>query len=119
MRDRPNAPTAEVASEDEITILYFDLAERGTVKTRVPTENLDVWTFVVDVARLAGFIASKLQPLPGNIRIWQGHGHLKTYVHIYQMLRNNDMLKDSTMGGGRSPLQPVGLRHLHDLGGLR
>ncbi len=53
-RDRPDAPAAEVADEDEIAVLY--LAERGMVKSRPPPENLDVRTFVVDVGRLAGFI---------------------------------------------------------------
>ena len=98
-RDRPDAPADEVADEDEIAVLYLDLAERGMVKSRVPPENLDVRTFVVDVGRLAGFIPSKRQPLPGTIKIWQGYGYLRAYVQIYQALRNNDMLKDSTMGG--------------------
>ena len=55
-RDRPDAPADEVADEDEIAVLYLDLAERGMVKSRAPPENLDVRTFVVDVGRLAGFI---------------------------------------------------------------
>ena len=93
-RNRPDAPAAEVADEDEIVVLY--LAERGMV--RAPPENLDVRTFVVDVGRLAGFIPSRRQPLPGTVKIWQGYGYLKAYVQIYQALRNNDMLKDSTMG---------------------
>ena len=94
-RDRPDAPAAEVVDEDEIAVLYLDLAERGMV--RASPENLDVRTFVVDVGRLAGFIPSKRQPLPGTI--WQGYGY--AYVQIYKALRNNDMLKDSTMGGER------------------
>ena len=53
---------------------------------------------MVDVGRLAGFIPSKRQPLPGIVKIWQGYGYLKAYIQIYQALRNNDMLKDSTMG---------------------
>ena len=71
-RNRPDAPAAEVA--DEIAVLYLDLAERG--KSRAPPENLDVRTFVVDVGRLAGFIPSKRQPLPGTIKIWRGYGRL-------------------------------------------
>ena len=77
----------------------LDLAERGMVKSRAPPENLDVRTFVVDVGRLAGFIPSRRQPLPGTVKIWQGYGYLRAYAQIYQALRNNDMLKDSTMGG--------------------
>ena len=69
-RDRPDAPASEVA------VLYLDLAERGMVRSRAPPENLDVGTFVVDVGRLAGFIPSKRQPLPGTIKIWQGYGYL-------------------------------------------
>ena len=93
-RDRPDAPAAEIADHDEIAVLYLDLAERGMVKSRAPPENLDVRTFVVDIGRLAGFIPSKRQPLPGTIKIWQGYGYLKAYARIYRALRN----KDSTMG---------------------
>ena len=53
-RNRPDAPAAEVADEDEIVVL--DLAERGMV--RAPPENLDVQTFVVDVGRLGGFTSA-------------------------------------------------------------
>ena len=96
-RDRPDAPAIEVA--DEIAVLYLDLAERGMVRSRAPPENLDVRTFVVDVGRLAGFISSKRQPLPGTIKIGQGYGYLKSYTSTYQVLRDSDMLKmDSTMG---------------------
>ena len=70
-RNKPDAPAAEVADEDEIVVL--DLAERGMV--RAPPENLDVRTFVVDVGRLAGFIHSRRQPLPGTVKIWQGYGY--------------------------------------------
>ena len=86
-RDRLDAPAAEVA--DEVVVLHLDLAVRG--KSKAPPENLDIQTFVVDVGRLAGFISSKRQPLPG--KIWQGYGYLN--VQIYPALRTNDMLKES------------------------
>ena len=90
-RDRPDAPADEVADEDEIAVLY--LAERGMVKSRAPPENLDVRTFVVDVGRLAGF-ASRC---PGPSRL--GKATATSRPTFYQALRNNDMLKDSTIGG--------------------
>ena len=86
-QDRLDAPAAEVV--DEVVVLHLDLAVRG--KSKAPPENLDVQTFVVDVGRLAGFISSKRQPLPG--KIWQGYGYLN--VQIYPALRTNDMLKES------------------------
>ena len=96
-RDRPNAPAAEIADQDEIAVLYLHLAARGMAKSRAPPKNLDARTFVLDVARLAGFHSSKRQPLPGTI--WQGYGYLKSYTSTYQVLRDSDMLKtDSTMG---------------------
>ena len=52
-RDRPNAPAAE--DQDEIAVLYLHLAARGMAKSRAPPKNLDARTFVLDVARLAGF----------------------------------------------------------------
>ena len=67
------------------------LAERGMVKSRALPGNLDVRTFVVDVARLAGSCFSRRQPLPGTIEIWQGASRLT----FHQTLRNNRMLKDS------------------------
>ena len=71
----------------------LDLAERGMVRSRAPPENLDVWTFVVDVGRLAGF-ASRC-PEPSR----SGKATATSRPTFYQALRNNDMLKDLTMGG--------------------
>ena len=57
-----------------------------------PPENLDVRTFVVDVGQFAGFT-------PAVARDRSGRATATSGLTFYQALRNNDMLKDSTMGG--------------------
>ena len=87
-RDRPDAPAAEVADEDEIAVPY--LAERAMVRSRAPSENLDVRTFVaalhLDASRCPGPSGS-------------GKAAATSRPAFNQALRNNDTLKDSTMGG--------------------
>ena len=56
-------------SEHEINVLYVWLKHRRVI--RAPPETPpDIRTFVVDLARLAGFRPSKRQPLPGTEKIW-------------------------------------------------
>ena len=69
-RDTPDRPALEWFSEHEINVLYIWLRHRRII--RAPPETPpDIRTFVIDLARLAGFRPSKRQPLPGTEKIWQ------------------------------------------------
>ena len=69
-RDTPDMPALIMFSEHEINVLYVWLKHRRVI--RAPPETPpDIRTFVVDLARLAGFRPSKRQPLPGTEKIWQ------------------------------------------------
>ncbi len=57
--------------------------------------------FAVEVARLAGFIPRKRQPLPGTEKLWQGYKLLLNFVEHHRTMRKLDMLKemDLTVSG--------------------
>ena len=69
-RDTPDMPALKMFSEHEIKVLYVWLKHRRVIRAPLETPP-DIRTFVVDLARLAGFRPSKRQPLPGTEKIWQ------------------------------------------------
>ncbi len=69
-REKPDTPAREVAGEEEIDAMYGLLEYEGIIKKR-PDEAPDIRTYVVDLARYAGFRPSKRQPLPGTKKLWQ------------------------------------------------
>ena len=70
-RDTPDTPATELFSEHEIGVLYILLRHYHVI--RAPPESTpDIRAFVVDLARLVGFIPSKRQPLPGTQKLWEG-----------------------------------------------
>lgn len=81
-RDNPRMPAKEVLSELEIKVLYILLEQRGIIRSRPPPDEVDVKTFVVDLARYAGFLPSKRQPLPGTLKIWQAYVLYKAALEL-------------------------------------
>ena len=69
-RDTPLMPALEMFSEHEIKVLYVWLQHRRIIRAP-PDGPPDIRTFVIDLARLAGFRPSNRQPLPGTEKIWQ------------------------------------------------
>ena len=54
-----------------------------------------ICTFVIDLARLAGFRPSKRQPLPGTKKIWQAcriHKEGLNAINAWEELKTNDRL---------------------------
>ncbi len=101
-RDTPDVPANHVVSDDEIAILYIRLMAYGMVRARPPPEKPpDIRTFVIDVARFAGFDPRKRQPLPGTQLLWKGYVYLRHATITYRALKDLDMIKnetDSTVG---------------------
>ena len=101
-RDTPHIPANHIVSDDEIAILYIRLMAYGMVRARPPPEKpLDIGTFVIDVARFAGFDPRKRQPLPGTRLLWKGYVYLRHAAITYRALKDLDMIKngtDSTVG---------------------
>ncbi len=58
-----------------------------------PDKPPDIRTFVIDVARVAGFDPGKHQPLPGTQLLWKGCVYLQHATLTYRALKNLDMIK--------------------------
>ncbi len=63
-----------------------------------PGKPPDIRTFVVDLARMAGFRPSKRQPLPGTAKIWQAWRKFKTGLEFVQSEGNRMSQFASTTG---------------------
>ncbi|MCY3982127.1 MAG: hypothetical protein OXF51_10295 [Alphaproteobacteria bacterium] len=102
-RDTPDIPANHVVTDDEIAILHIRLMACAMVRARPPPEKPpDIRTFVIDVARCAGFDPQKRQPLPGTQLLWKGYLYLQHATLTYRALKNLDMIKNETdTTGGR------------------
>lgn len=93
-RDKPHTCADQVVTDDEIVILYVRLIAYGIARARPPPDKPpDIRTFVIDVARLAGFHPRKSQPLPGTTLLWKGYVYLRDAAHTYRALKELDMIK--------------------------
>ena len=101
-RDTPDIHANHVVSDDEIAILYIRLMAYGMARARPPPDKPpDIRTFVIDVARFAGFDPRKRQPMPGTQLLWKGYVYLRHATLTYRALKDLDMIKngtDSTVG---------------------
>ena len=96
-RDTPDISANYVVTDDEIAILYIRLMAYGMVRARPPPDKPpDIRTFVIDVARFAGFDPRKSQPLPGTQLLWRGYVYLRHATLTYRALKDLDMLKNET-----------------------
>ena len=93
-RDKPHTCADQVVTDDEIVILYVRLIAYGIARARPPPDKPpDIRTFVIDVARLAGFHPRKSQPLPGTTLLWKGYVYLQDAAHTFRALKELDMIK--------------------------
>ncbi len=93
-RDKPHTRADEVVTDDEIVILYVRLIAYGIARARPPPDKPpDIRTFVIDVAKLAGFHPRTSQPLPGTTLLWKGYVYLRDAAHTYRALKELDMIK--------------------------
>lgn len=92
-RSQPETPASRVVHRDEITVLSIYKTSKQRKQRAPPDSELTIEAFVIDTARVAGFIPRKRQPLPGTGKLWQGYRILVNFVENYRMMRELDMLK--------------------------
>ena len=94
-RDKPDTPADQVATDDEIVILYVRLMAYGIIRAPPPPgKPPDIRTLVIDISRLAGFHPRKTQPLPGTQLLWKGYVYLRDATHTYRALKELNMIKN-------------------------
>ena len=89
-RERPDDPARLHVAWDDIDMVCLLAEDRGFKVPRGPPD-MDIRTFVVLAAGLAGFHTSKRQPLPGTQKLWKGLKILWNGVNVAQVLRKRKM----------------------------
>ncbi len=93
-RTAPQTPADEVVEQDMIDCLYEYLHILGVLRARAPPGHRpDIRTFVVDLAKVAGFDPTKRQPLPGTRKLWEAWMHFRAALILYRGLKQNRQLK--------------------------
>ena len=88
-RDAPETPAAEVLTEDERQVIGTVVRAEGLLP---PAERgkpfpPDIRSWVVLLARMAGWRPSKRSPLPGNQVLWRACVQLRTMARLMQAAR--------------------------------
>ena len=84
-RTEPDTPAHTVIDPEMIACLYIFLRHLGIRRfSRGPPDRdqLDIRTFVIDLANAAGFDSTKRQPLPGTRKLWEAWSRFQP-VWIY------------------------------------
>ena len=88
-RSAPDTLTRTVVHQDEIHVLAAHMAKPNHRKQRGPTDpDQAIADFAVNDARLAGFILSKRQPMPGTSKPWEGYLILSLFVEHHRAMRD-------------------------------
>ena len=89
-RTVPDTPASQVVGQEAIDCLYnYRYLLRINRSRAPPGENLDIRTFVIDLAGIAGFDSTKRQPLPGTRKLWEAYLMYKPIL-IYHRGMNAD-----------------------------
>ncbi len=89
VRSVPDTPARTVVHEDEIRVLAVHMSKPNHRKQRGPPDpDQAIAEFAVNTARLAGFIPSKRQPLPGTHKLWEGCLILSLFTENYRAMRD-------------------------------
>ena len=88
-RDAPDTPADEVLTDDERQVIGLMVRAEGLLP---PAERgrpfpPDIRSWVVLLARMAGWQPSKRRPLPGNEVLWRAFVQLQTMVRVTQAAR--------------------------------
>ncbi len=98
-RSMPDAPARTVVHMDEITVLAIHMSMPNHRRQRGPPDpNQTIASFVVNTARLAGFIPRKRQPLPGTKKLWEGYVLLSLFVQHSRVLRKYEQYESTASG---------------------
>jgi Transposase DNA-binding/Transposase Tn5 dimerisation domain len=91
LQSQPEAPAAQVATEDEIQVLR--------AMQKQAAARLSVRDFVRGVAKLGGFLGRKHDGEPGVLTLWRGYQRLQDLVQGYQLQHSLD--RDRRVSGNR------------------
>ncbi len=94
-RRASRTPASRIVHRDEITVLNIHKPVRRRQPRGPPDPEPTIEAFVVEVARLAGFIPRERQPLPGTEKLLQGYQFLLYSVENYRKMREHDMQKST------------------------
>ena len=67
------------------------------VRPRAPP-NPTIREFTIELARIAGFQASKRQPLPGVMKLWAAWSIFAPQMQLYRTMKAQGMINESTVG---------------------
>ena len=95
-RETPAAPAVDIVSEDAPGILKIALRS-CSVRPKAPP-NPTIREFTVELARIAGFQASKRQPLPGILKLWAAWTIFAPHIRYYRTMKREGMIIESTAG---------------------
>ncbi len=85
----PETPARTVVHLDGIHVLAVHMAKPNHRRQRGPPDpDQTVADFAVKTARLAGFIPSKRQPMPGTHKLWEGYLILSLFVEHHRAMRD-------------------------------
>ncbi len=91
-RSEPETPARTVVHEDEITVLAVHMSKPNHRKQRGPPDpDQNIADFAVNVARVAGFIPTRRQPMPGTQKLWEGYMFLSLFVENYRAMRDYEV----------------------------
>ena len=93
-RAAPQTPADEVVEQDMIDCLYEYLHILGVLRARAPSGHRpDIRTFVVDLAKVAGFDPTKRQPLPGTWKLGEAWMHFRAALIYHRGLKQHGQLE--------------------------
>ena len=89
VRSAPDTPAWTVVHEDEIRVLAVHMAKPIHRRQHgPPNPDQAIADFAVITARLAGFVPSKRQPMPGTRKFWEGYLILTLFVEHHHAMRD-------------------------------
>ena len=89
-RDAPDTPVEEVLTPDEREVIGTLVRKQQLLppQERGRDPPPDIRTWVVWLARTAGFRPSRRRPLPGNEILWRAYSHVALIAHFQQLARS-------------------------------
>ena len=91
-QETPDTPAVDIVPEDAPGFLKVVLRRRGVHSTAPP--NPTIREFTIELARIAGFQASKRQPLPGFLKLLAAWRIFAPQLLVYQTLKKEGMIKE-------------------------
>ncbi len=88
-RSAPETRAQDIVHPDEIHVLAIHMDKPDHRRQRgPPNPNRTIAEFVVNTARLAGFIPAKRQPTPGTRELREGYRILALFVEHHRVMRD-------------------------------